>query len=107
MGRSSSRSKSRSASQSRSRSRSRSGEKKRRSSSRSPASDDENMCRVHIADLGLDPSKTAISRVFEKFGPLREVWVAKIPPCFAFVVYKYKDDANEAVRKMDGEYVIV
>uniref|UniRef100_A0A0B7ARK0 CCHC-type domain-containing protein n=2 Tax=Arion vulgaris TaxID=1028688 RepID=A0A0B7ARK0_9EUPU len=105
MGRSSSRSKSRSPSGSRSRSHSRSRsvekDRKRRSSSQSP-SDDENLCRVHIADLGLDPSKTEISRAFEKFGPLREIWVARIPPCFAFVVYKFKDDANEAVRKMDG-----
>ena len=117
MGRSSSRSKSRSnsrsPSKSQSRSRSRSAERSRKSQerdrkkrsysrSRSPSSDDENKCRVHIADLGLDPSKTELTRAFEKYGKLREVWVARIPPCFAFVVFKYRDDAEEAVRKMDG-----
>lgn len=104
MGRSSSRSPSRS----RSRSRSRDGGDRRRSRrsysrSRSASSeDDSDLCRVHVADLGLDPSQTELTRIFDKFGPLKEVWVAKIPPCFAFVVYKHKEDANEAVRKMDG-----
>lgn len=59
--------------------------------------------RVHVADLGLDPSKREIEKAFEKFGPLIEVWVARNPPCFAFVVYKYKEDADNAIREMDGQ----
>lgn len=56
-----------------------------------------------MADLGLDPSKREIEKAFEKFGPLIEVWVARNPPCFAFVVYKYKEDADNAIREMDGQ----
>ena len=105
MGRSSSRSRSRSQSRSRSRSETPPRKKSRRSRSRSRSDDgdDENRCRVHIADIGIDPSKTELERAFERFGKLREVWVARIPPCFAFVVFKYQEDAEEAVARMDGE----
>ena len=93
------------------RSRSRSGSRSRSRSRRyrSPSISDRSRSaspdgyRVHVADLGLDPSKREIEKHFEKFGPLIEVWVAKNPPCFAFVVYKYKDDADMAIREMDGK----
>lgn len=31
--------------------------------------------------------------------------MATNPPCFAFVNYKHRDDAEEAIRAMDGKYV--
>ena len=58
--------------------------------------------RVHVGDLGPDPSKREMEKVFEKFGPLIEVWVARNPPCFAFLVYRHKEDAEEAIRDMNG-----
>ncbi|KAG1686472.1 Serine/arginine-rich splicing factor 7 [Nymphon striatum] len=65
---------------------------------------EEDDSRLHIADLGtgIDCSKREIERVFEKYGKLREVWLARNPPCFAFVVYDSKDDADEALRHLDG-----
>ena len=63
--------------------------------------------RVHVADIGLDPSKKEIEKHFERYGPLIEVWVARNPPCFAFVVFKYKDDAEASIRELDGKYVHV
>lgn len=93
MGRSRSRSRSRSNSRGRNRRRS-------RSYSRSPSPDEG--YRVHVADLGLDPSKSELTKGFEKFGPLNEVWVARNPPCFAFIVFKYREDAERAVQEMDG-----
>ncbi|XP_052800157.1 serine/arginine-rich splicing factor 7-like [Mya arenaria] len=91
----------------RSRSRSRSRSRGRRysrsySRSRSRSSTPESF-RVHVSDLGLDPSKREIEKAFDKFGPLIEVWVARNPPCFAFVVYKYKEDADNAIKTMDGQ----
>ena len=92
----------------RSRSRSRSRGRRYRSPSTSDRSRSRSASpegyRVHVADLGLDPSKREIEKHFEVYGPLIEVWVAKNPPCFAFVVYKYKDDADMAIREMDGKY---
>lgn len=90
---------------SRSRSRSRSYDRRHSRSasydSRSPSP--EEGYRIHVADLGIEPSKRDLERAFEKFGPLIEVWVARNPPCFAFIVYKYREDADKAIREMDGK----
>ena len=98
MGRSRSRSYSRGRSYGR-RDRSRSRSRSYDSRSQSP----EEGYRIHVADLGIEPSKKEIENAFERFGPLLEVWVARNPPCFAFVVYKYKEDAEKAMRDMDGK----
>lgn len=82
---------------SRSRSRSRSS---RSSHSRSPSIDEN--CRLHVADLGQGVSKNELTRVFEKYGPLKEVWVASSPPCFAFVVFENREDAEEAIQAVDN-----
>ena len=58
-----------------------------------------------MADLGIDCDRREIERTFEKFGPLFEVWLARSPPCFAFVVYRHKEDAEDAVREMNGRFV--
>jgi RNA recognition motif-containing protein len=31
--------------------------------------------------------------------------MAKNPPCFAFVVFKNKEDAGDAIKEMDGRWV--
>lgn len=90
----------------RSRSWSRSRERNRSRSysrSRSRSSSPDEGHRVHVADLGIDPSKREVEKAFERFGPVNEIWVAKNPPCFAFIVYKYRDDADSAIRDMDGK----
>lgn len=97
-----SRSRSRSGSRSRSDRRSKGTKRNYRSRSRSPSYMDE-VFRIHVANLGIECSKREITRVFEKFGPLAEVWLARNPPCFAFVVYRHKEDAEEAIREMDGQ----
>lgn len=61
--------------------------------------------RVHVADLGVDCSQKELERAFDKFGKYRELWLAKNPPCFAFIVYKHKSDAEDAIKEMDGRVV--
>ena len=75
-----------------------------RSRSRSESYDDDSdrECRVHVGDLGIDCSKTEIEHAFGRFGKLDEVWLARNPPCFAFVVYQRKESAEMAIREMDG-----
>lgn len=58
-------------------------------------------CRIHVADLSESTSSNEIQEEFSKIGPIREVWMAKNPPCFAFVVFEDKKHAAEAVEKMD------
>jgi len=56
---------------------------------------------VHIADLTESVSQYDVEKTFRKFGDIKEVWMAKNPPCFAFVVFKNKEDAACAVKEMD------
>lgn len=42
------------------------------------------------------------SSVYRRFGKLSEVWVASYPPLFAFVVFKNKSDANEALAALNN-----
>nr|VZI33529.1 unnamed protein product [Spirometra erinaceieuropaei] len=52
---------------------------------------------------GVDPrvGKVELEREFDRFGPIVDVWVARNPPGFAFIVYKYLEDAEKAIRRMD------
>lgn len=79
-----------------------------RSRSRSRSHDDgydadQDGYRVHVADLGIDCSQKEIEKVFSKFGELGEVWLARNPPCFAFIVFKSKSDGEEAIKEMNGK----
>lgn len=58
--------------------------------------------RVFIG--GVDPrvGKVDIEREFDRYGAILDVWVARNPPGFAFIVFKYAEDAEKAVRRMDG-----
>jgi hypothetical protein len=66
--------------------------------------DSIDQCRIHIADLTNSVTQYDIEKSFMKFGEIKEVWMAKNPPCFAFVVYKTKEDAAEAVKEMDQKF---
>jgi RNA recognition motif-containing protein len=91
---------------SRSRSRSATPSPKR---SRSPLSDHEggndrpNEYRIHIAELPQGVQESEIRKTFQRYGTLVDVWVASAS-CFAFVVYKQKEEAQKAIDSMDGRY---
>ncbi|XP_035215859.1 serine/arginine-rich splicing factor 3-like isoform X2 [Stegodyphus dumicola] len=59
-------------------------------------------CKVYIGSLGSRATKDDIEEVFGKFGPLRNVWIARNPPGFAFVEFEDRRDAEEAVAELDG-----
>ena len=75
--------------------------------SRSPLSDREdtrvNEFRVHIAELPQGVQEGDVRKVFQRFGTVLDVWVAGAS-CFAFVVYKLKEEAQKAIDQMDGRY---
>lgn len=91
------------------RSRSETPASSRRSRSRSPLSDHDsdhersNEYRVHIAELTQGTQENDVRKLFQRFGTLIDVWVASAS-CFAFVVFKYKEDAQKAIDQMDGKY---
>lgn len=45
-------------------------------------------CKVYIGNLSEGASKSDVESSFGKYGPLRNVWVARNPPGFAFVEYE-------------------
>merc|ERR1712141_669398 len=62
-------------------------------------------CKVYIGNLGNNASKYEIEEAFGKYGPLRNVWVARNPPGFAFVEFEDPRDAEDSVRGLDGTRV--
>lgn len=93
---------------SRSRSRSRSASRSRFGGGSDWSFEDQNEddgFRLHVADLDSQASKRDLEKLFGKYGPLREIWMARSVPCFAFVVFRYREDAEEAQRKADGSEV--
>lgn len=101
-------SRSRSRSKSRSRSRSRSGSLVSTASGRAAKArkwDGESGYRVHVSPLNPRTSRRDIERIFGKFGPLNEVWMATNPPCFAFVNFRHRADADDAIHEYDGKTI--
>lgn len=59
-------------------------------------------CKVYIGNLAEGASKQDIEGAFGKYGQLRNVWVARNPPGFAFVEFEDGRDAEDACRHLDG-----
>jgi RNA recognition motif-containing protein len=62
-------------------------------------------CFKTLCNTGSAASKQELEESFSYYGPLRNVWVARNPPGFAFVEYEDPRDAEDAVRGLDGRYV--
>ncbi|EDO31304.1 predicted protein, partial [Nematostella vectensis] len=63
------------------------------------------MTKVYIGSLGDNASKREIENEFGYYGPLKDVWVARNPPGFAFCIFDDRRDAEDAVRELDGRYI--
>lgn len=57
-------------------------------------------CKVYVGDLGNNASKPELEDAFSYYGPLRNVWVARNPPGFAFVEFEDPRDAEDAVSNI-------
>ncbi|XP_005108171.1 RNA-binding protein 1 [Aplysia californica] len=62
-------------------------------------------CKVYVGDLGYGCAKQELEEKFSKYGQLRNVWVARKPPGFAFVEFEDSRDAEDAVRALDGSKI--
>lgn len=61
--------------------------------------------KIYVGDLPRDASEKDLERAFSYYGPLRNVWVARNPPGFAFIEFEDQRDADDAVRALDGTTV--
>jgi len=62
-------------------------------------------CKVYVGNLGNNASKSELESVFSHYGPLKNVWVARNPPGFAFIEFQDPRDAEDACRNLDGTRV--
>ncbi|XP_020707253.1 serine/arginine-rich splicing factor 7-like isoform X2 [Athalia rosae] len=62
-------------------------------------------CKIYVGDLGSNATKQELEDAFTYYGPLRNVWVARNPPGFAFVEFEDPRDAEDAVRGLDGRTI--
>eukprot|EP00088_Acartia_fossae_P056090 TRINITY_DN65280_c0_g1_i1.p1 TRINITY_DN65280_c0_g1~~TRINITY_DN65280_c0_g1_i1.p1 ORF type:complete len:146 (+),score=8.86 TRINITY_DN65280_c0_g1_i1:36-473(+) len=62
-------------------------------------------CKVYIGGLKDDANRYDIEDAFTKYGPVRDVWVARKPPGFAFVEMEDPRDAEDAARGLDGSRI--
>ncbi|XP_017878181.1 serine/arginine-rich splicing factor 7-like isoform X2 [Ceratina calcarata] len=62
-------------------------------------------CKVYVGDLGSGATKQELEDAFSYYGSLRNVWVARNPPGFAFVEFEDARDAEDAIRGLDGRTI--
>jgi len=46
-----------------------------------------------------------LERIFSKYGPLKEIWLATYAPFYAFINYESKSDMEYACQRTDGEKI--
>ncbi|MCP9266335.1 hypothetical protein DINM_021866 [Dirofilaria immitis] len=78
---------------------------RRRSRSRSVDQAAEQLGRLHICNFDESLRKDDLKDAFGKFGDIDNVWLASYPPLFAFVTFKAKEDAADALKEMNNAYI--
>jgi arginine/serine-rich splicing factor 7 len=59
--------------------------------------------RVYVGGLRPEVSERELEDEFARFGQIRSIWVARKPSGFAFVEFEDQRDAEDAVKRTDGE----
>ncbi|KAI3720289.1 hypothetical protein L6452_21204 [Arctium lappa] len=68
-----------------------------------PSSRRTTMSRVYVGNLDPRVSERELEDEFRVYGVLRNVWVARRPPGYAFVEFDDRRDALDAIRALDGK----
>lgn len=59
-------------------------------------------CKVWVGGLGEEGTRLELEVAFEEIGPVKNIWLAKNPPSFAFIEMEDPRDAEDAVKALDG-----
>ena len=65
----------------------------------------DSQCKVYVGGLRDDANRYDLEDAFARYGPVKNVWVARRPPGFAFVEMETSRDAEDAVKGLDGSRV--
>jgi RNA recognition motif-containing protein len=60
------------------------------------------MTTVFVGNLVHDVTSRELEREFDRYGRIRDLWIARKPAGFAFITYGDERDAKDAVYDMDG-----
>ena len=61
--------------------------------------------KVYVGGLTRNSSKEEVERAFGHYGKLKSVFVARNPPGFGFVEFEDLQDAEDAVKGLDGRWL--
>lgn len=64
------------------------------------------MTTVYVGNLDHDITVDELRKEFDRYGKLKDVWLARKPPGFSFLEYYDHRDAQDAVKDMDGRYLL-
>ncbi len=59
-------------------------------------------CKVYIGNLGNHGTRSELEEIFSRYGKIKNVFVARNPPGFAFIEFDNERNAEEAARALDG-----
>ena len=62
------------------------------------AGDDLTNPPLFIPEINEDCRKKDLERVFSKYGPLKEIWLATYAPFYAFINYESRSDMEVLMR---------
>ena len=58
-------------------------------------------CKVYVGGLGEGADKQSLESACGRYGLIRNIWVARNPPGFAFIEYSDPRDAEDAVKGLN------
>eukprot|EP00118_Oscarella_pearsei_P000220 m.4457 g.4457 ORF g.4457 m.4457 type:complete len:280 (+) comp10766_c0_seq2:184-1023(+) len=64
------------------------------------------MARLYVGKLPENVTKDEIDATFKLYGDIKDIWLARNPPGFAFVEYGDKVSADKAVSALSGQQVL-
>ena len=62
--------------------------------------------KLYVGNLSRVTTKSDLEYEFGYYGRLVSVWVAKSPPGFSYIEFEDMRDAEDAIRGLDGRYVL-
>lgn len=64
------------------------------------------MTTCYVGNLDVGATVQDLEKEFDRYGRIKDVWVARKPPGFAFIEFEDERDARDAVEDMDGRWIL-
>eukprot|EP00598_Pedospumella_elongata_P011387 CAMPEP_0184995388 /NCGR_PEP_ID=MMETSP1098-20130426/52673_1 /TAXON_ID=89044 /ORGANISM="Spumella elongata, Strain CCAP 955/1" /LENGTH=78 /DNA_ID=CAMNT_0027521651 /DNA_START=26 /DNA_END=258 /DNA_ORIENTATION=+ len=64
------------------------------------------MSVIYVGNLDVDATVRDLHSELDRYGKIKDIWIARNPPGFAFVEFEDGNEAKEAVRGTDGRTIM-